>query len=69
MPMMKISNATMQVVRGKRPPGYELCGMIIRFDDGAWLVQVTDDVSLQVAAERVRGESDDGVVSRLLRDR
>jgi hypothetical protein len=66
MPMMKISNATMQLVRAKRPRGYELTGSIMRFDDGGWLVAVKDDVTVQIAAERVRGESDDGVVSRLL---
>ena len=68
MPMLKISNTTMQAVRAKRPPGYQLAGTILRLDSGDWLVPVDDEVILRVAAERVRGESDDGVVARLLRD-
>ena len=68
MPMLKISNTTMRAVRAKRPPGYELAGTILRFDNGDWLVPVDDEAILRVAAERVRGESDDGVVARLLRD-
>jgi hypothetical protein len=68
MPLMKIGNATMQVVRAKRPRGYELSGTILRFDDGAWLVEVSDDVTTRVAAERVHGESDEGVIGRLLQE-
>lgn len=66
MPMMRISASTMQLVRATRSAGFELAGRIVRLDDGSWLVPVSDPVAVAVAAERVRGESDDGVVSRLL---
>ena len=65
---LQICSATMQAVRAKRPPGYDLAGRCCGFDDGAWLVPVNDDAILQVAAERVRGEDDDGVVGRLLQE-
>jgi hypothetical protein len=66
MPMLMLRADTMRQVRASRPPGFRLTSEVIRLDTGLWLVPVTDDVSLQVAEERVRGECDDGVVSRLL---
>ena len=67
MPMLKLSSLTMQMVRSRRPPGFELSGHLPRLDDGSWLVAISDQVAIAVATERVRGESDDGVVSRMLR--
>ena len=64
--MMKLSPSTMQMLRAQRPPGFQLTGSMMRLDDGAWLVAVSDQVVVAVATERVRGEADDGVVSRLL---
>jgi hypothetical protein len=66
MPMLMLRNDTMHQVKAKRPPGFQLTGPILRCDDGGWLVSVNDDVTMRVAQERVLGESDDGVVSRLL---
>jgi hypothetical protein len=68
MPLMKISPSTMQLVRARRPSGFDLAGRMMRLDDGSWLVPASDQVAVAVAAGRVRGESDDGVVSRLLCD-
>jgi hypothetical protein len=68
MPLMMISPATMQLVRAGRPAGFTLAGSLLRVEDGSWLVSVSDAIAVQVATERVRGESDDGVVSRLLRE-
>ena len=66
MPMLMLRTDTMRQVRAHRPPGFQLTSEVIRLDTGLWLVPVTDEISLQVAAARIRGECDDGVVSRLL---
>jgi hypothetical protein len=68
MPLLKISGSTMQLVRAKRPPGFQFAATAIRTDDGWWLVPVNDEVAVLVALERVRGECDDGVTARLLQD-
>ena len=66
MPLMMIRNDTMDQIKAKRPRGFHLAGKIMRCDDGSWLVSVDDAVTVQVASVRIHGESDDGVVSRLL---
>jgi hypothetical protein len=64
--MLTLSSDTMRLVRAKRPPGYVLAGGLPRLDDGLYLLPVADDVVVRIASERVHGESDDAVVSRLL---
>jgi hypothetical protein len=68
MPMMKISHCTIARVRAMKPSGFELSGHLLRLDDGSWLISITDEVAVAVASERVLGESDDGVVSRMMPD-
>ena len=66
MPMLTLRTDTMRQLRASRPPGFQLTSEVIRLDTGLWLVPVTDEVSVRIAKERVTGECDDGVVSRLL---
>jgi hypothetical protein len=65
---MIIRPDTMQLVKAQRPAGFVLTGDLLRLGDGSWLIAVSDVVVVRVASERVPGESDDGVVSRLLQE-
>lgn len=66
MPMLKFSPDTMRLVRTQRPPGYQSHRLATRLEDGWILVPVDDEVTIATAHEWVRGESDDGVVLRIL---
>ncbi len=66
MPMVKVSSKTLQLIRARRPVGFRFGWAATELEDGSWHVPINDDVAAGIAMERVRGESDDGVVSRVL---
>jgi hypothetical protein len=66
MPMVRVSSSTLHLIRAKRPDGFRFGWAATELDDGTWHVPINDDVAAGLAAERVRGESDDGVVARVV---
>jgi hypothetical protein len=65
---MRISADTMRLVRATRRPGFQFAMAATQMADGSWLLPVNDDVAMEIATERLNGEADDGVLSRLLQE-
>ena len=66
MPMVGVTANTLQLIRAKRPAAFRFASAATRLDDGSWNIPVDDEVAMKIALERVRGEADDGVVSRVV---
>lgn len=66
MPTLRISPQTMTLIRARRHVDFQFARVATRCEDGWWNLPINDDLALLIAQERVRGESDDGVVSRML---
>jgi hypothetical protein len=66
MPMVKVSSSTLQLLRARKPVGFQFSRLATELDDGSWHVPVNDEVAGGIALERVQGESDDGVVARVV---
>jgi hypothetical protein len=66
MPMVKVSSSTLLLIRARKPDGFRFGWAATELEDGSWHVPINDDVAAGLAKERVRGESDDGVVSRVV---
>ena len=67
MPMIKVSDHTLQLIRGQTREGYTFACASTRRADGLWDVPVDDEVAMKIATERLPTETDDAVVSRLVR--
>ena len=63
MPMLRLSDAT---IRLARKAGLPLVRMGAMAPDRTWTVPVGDDLALLIEGSRVRGEHDDGAVSRMI---
>ena len=67
MPMIKVSDHTLQLIREQTQEGFSFaCAASLRAD-GLWDVPVDDEVAMKIASERLPNETDDDVVSRLVR--
>ena len=64
MPTIRVSAMTMHLIRTHEPTGFHFARLATRAEDGAWDIPTDDEVAMKIARERVRGESDDGVVAR-----
>jgi hypothetical protein len=67
MPMVRLSNDTIQLLRQQTTPGFTFVRTAKRREDGDWDVPVDDEVAFEIAVERLPGESDDDCVARLVR--
>lgn len=67
MPMIKVSDHTLGLIRGQASEGFNFVSTATRRADGLWNIPVDDDVAMKIAAERLADETDDEVVSRLVR--
>lgn len=65
--MIKVSDHTMQLIREQTREGFRFASSATRQTDGLWAVPVDDEVALKIATERLPNETDDDVVSRLVR--
>ena len=67
MPMIKVSDHTMQLIREQTREGFNFTCTATRRADGLWNVTVDDEVVMKMATARLPNETDDEVVSRLVR--
>ena len=67
MPMIKVSDHTLQLIREQTQEGYSFACTATRRADRLWNVPVDDEVAMKIATERLPNETDDDVVSRLVR--
>jgi hypothetical protein len=67
MPMIKVSDNTLQLIREQAQEGFNFVCTATRRTDGLWDVPVDDEVAMKIATERLPKETDDDVVSRLVR--
>jgi hypothetical protein len=67
MPMLKVTEPALRLIRERSHPAYRFHALATRLDECGWNVAVDDEAAFHVARERRRGESDDDVVARLLR--
>jgi hypothetical protein len=67
MPILLVSTETYRLVGQQTLPGYDLRGGRPRRADGNWMIWVDEDVLAAIEAARLPEESDDEVVSRLVR--
>jgi hypothetical protein len=66
--MVTIRDETLRLIRSKRPAGFRFGWAVTRLDNGWWTVPIDDQAAMMIASERVQGECDDEVVSRLAAD-
>lgn len=67
MPMIKMSDNTLQLIREQAQEGFKFVCTATHRADGLWDVPVDDEVAMKIAIERLPTETDDDVVSRLVR--
>jgi len=67
MPMIKVSDHTLRLIREQTQEGFTFACTATRRTDGMWDVPVDDKVAMKIATERLPTETDDDVVSRLVR--
>ncbi|MBN9348071.1 MAG: hypothetical protein J0I48_18035 [Devosia sp.] len=67
MPMIKVSDHTLQLIREQAREGFSFVCTATRRADGLWNVPVDDAVAMKIAIERLPTETDEDVVSRLVR--
>ena len=67
MPMIKVSEHTLQLIREQTHEGFSFACTATHRADGLWDVPIDDEVAMKIATERLRNETDDDVVSRLVR--
>lgn len=67
MPMIKVSGHTLQLIREQTLEGFNFVCTATRCADGLWSVPVDDEVAMRIASARLPSETDDDVVSRLVR--
>ena len=67
MPMIKVSDHTLQLIREQTQEGFSFACTATRRTDGLWNVPVDDEVAMKIATDRRADETDDDVVSRLVR--
>lgn len=67
MPMIKVSDHTLQLIRDQTRSGFSFACTATRRADGQWDVPVDDEVAMKIATVRLPDETDDDVVSRLVR--
>ncbi len=67
MPMIKVSEHTLQLIREQAQEGFSFACTATRRADGLWNVPMDDEVAMKIATERLPNERDDDVVSRLVR--
>jgi hypothetical protein len=68
MPMIKLTAKTMQLIRAQALAGFRFACTARELKDGSRNVPIDDEVAMTIATERLPGESDDDVVSRLVRN-
>ena len=66
MPTIRMTSETLQLIREQSSPGFRFVPTARRRPDDDWDLPVDDEVAYTIAMERVPGESDDDVVSRLV---
>ena len=67
MPMIKLTDHTLKLIQEQTREGYTFACTARRRSDGLWDVPVDDEVAMKIAAARLPNETDDDVVSRLVR--
>ena len=67
MKIITVSDETTHLIDAQVQPGYDLRQTATRLPDGRWTIPVDDEVFNHVHAARLPGETDNDVVSRLLR--
>ncbi|MDB5542183.1 MAG: hypothetical protein JWQ89_3910 [Devosia sp.] len=67
MPILLVSTETYRLISEQTLPGYELRSGTPRRANGNWAIRVDDEVLAAIEAARLPEESDDAVVSRLVR--
>jgi hypothetical protein len=67
MPMIRVSDHTLQLIRAQAQEGFTFACTATSRADGLWDVPVDDEVAMKIATARMPNETDDDVVSRLVR--
>lgn len=67
MPMIKVRDHTLQLIHEQAREGFTFASTATRRADGLWDVPVDDEVAMKIATARLPRETDDDVVSRLVR--
>ena len=67
MPTIRVTSETLQLIREQSTPGFRYTSTARRRPDGDWDLPVDDEIAYAIAMVRLPGESDDDVVSRLVR--
>ena len=67
MRTITVSDETKHLIDAQVQPGYDLRQTATRLPSGRWTILVDDDVFDRIDAARMPGETDDDVVSRLVR--
>lgn len=62
MPTIKVSDHTLQLIRGQAREGYIFACTATCSADGLWDVPVDDEVAMKIATERLTNATDDDVV-------
>jgi hypothetical protein len=64
MPMIRVTEPTMRLIREIARPGLQFHWAARQLDDGMWSIPVDDEAAFNIAKERRSGESDNDVVLR-----
>ena len=67
MKIITVSDETKHLIDTQALPGYTIHRTAARLPDGRWTIPVDDEVFEHIDAARLPGETDDDVVSRLVR--
>lgn len=67
MPMIKLTDHTLKLIREQAQEAFTFACTATRRADGLWDVPVDDEVAMKIATARLPNETDDDVVSRLVR--
>ena len=67
MPKITLADETRRLIRDQARGPLMPLSDAVRFRDGLWVVPIDDEVAAVIEAARLPGETDDQVVSRLVR--
>lgn len=67
MKIITVSDETKRLIDEQALPGYAIRQTATRLSDGAWSIPVDDELFQHIDSARLRDETDDDTVGRLLR--
>lgn len=64
----RVTEHTYNLIREQARPGYSFLSTAVRSSSGDWDMPVDDQVAERIEEHRLPGETDDQVVSRIVRE-